>query len=64
MFVPVSISVQHLWCVFHHLPQQGGDVLPDILVWISEADYSCREDLSLYHHLRQADRVLTDLTEG
>ncbi|TNN59506.1 hypothetical protein EYF80_030321 [Liparis tanakae] len=39
-------------------------VLPDVLVGVFEAGHRCREDLRLDHHLRQAFRVFTDLTEG
>lgn len=56
--------LQYLWCVFHHLPHQSGDVLPHVLIRVFEAGDGCREHLRLNHHLRQADRVLTDLTEG
>lgn len=56
--------MSYLWCVFHHLPHQSCDVLPHVLIRIPEAGHCCREDLSLHHHLRQADRVLTDLTQS
>lgn len=54
----------YLWRVFHHLPQQRGDVFPDVLVWISEGGDRRREDLGHNHYLCQAGRVFADLAEG
>lgn len=54
----------YLWRVFHHLPHQGCDVLPHILIWIFEAGHGSGEDVGFDHHLCQADRVLADLAEG
>lgn len=59
----ISVCAAYLRCVFRHLPHQGGDVLPHVFIWVSEADECRRKHLGLDHHLCQADRVLADLAE-
>lgn len=54
----------YLRCVFGDLSHQCGNILPDVLIWVSEAGQDSREDLCLHHHLSQVHRVLTDLTQG
>lgn len=64
--MPLSVCAceNDLRRVLHDLPHQGGDILADVLVLISEAGQRCREHVGLGHHLCQVHRVFADLTES
>lgn len=55
---------KYLRRLFRHLPHQGGDIFPDVLVRVSEGGKGRGEDLCLDHRLRQVHRVFADLAEG
>ena len=60
----ISITlVTNLRGMLSDLPNEGGDVLLDVLVPILETRQYRREYLSLHHHLGEVHRVLSYLRQ-